>query len=142
MRVAAVNIRLDTYMHHLSEPARRMWRDRLMANIDQLNVFALGGCVCVYTFESTTFAVCVLIFPSIAVDLARSNGLTLANAPCMPRWPHPFLSFSSSSNLPLLSLLFIGAGGVLVVATKLFCAYLWPTKVPPYYAYSTLDNVG
>ncbi len=51
MRVAAVNIRLDTYMHHLSESARRMWRDRLMANIDQLNVFALGGCVCVDTFR-------------------------------------------------------------------------------------------
>ena len=95
MRVAAVNIRLDTYMHHLSEPARRMWRDRLMANIDQLNVFALGGCVCVYTFENTTFAVRVLIFPSIAIDLpdpmhglwlqrvACHNGLT-RSFPCLP----------------------------------------------------------
>ena len=41
MKVAAVNTRLDTYMHHLSESAKGMWKGRLMAIIDQPNVFFL-----------------------------------------------------------------------------------------------------
>lgn len=46
MKVAAVNTRLDTYMHHLSESARAMWKGRLMAIIDQPNVFFLRSEMC------------------------------------------------------------------------------------------------
>lgn len=71
MKVAAVNTRLDTYMHHLSESARAMWKGRLMAIIDQPNVL-----FCVQKCADTNILPFYFHAPSLphnAIDLLKSS---------------------------------------------------------------------
>ena len=91
MKVAAVNTRLDTYMHHLSESARGMWKGRLMAIIDQPN-----GFFCVQRCADANilpFYFHVPFLPHNAIDLLKSSAQAPTASPTSPI----ALAFSSTT---------------------------------------------